>query len=197
MPDFEPLDITHVSTDDDEPRVKVGDQRTGEGVGQDCAMLTSVGFVGIPEGPDADGATGQALVMTLGNDRFVLGVLDGRFNGKAGALSPGDRAIVSNCDAAVILSKSGNSITVKSTNCSVVVDGQAGTITLTVGDTFLTLDDDSIVGAVAGGGSLELTGVGAALSFGATTFAVNAAGANLTSTPPATLKVNGVPVTVP
>jgi hypothetical protein len=107
--DLELLDLTYVVSSDDEPRLKVGDLATGDGVGQDCAYLCTDGFISFPNPPDSTGAA-QGIAWTPGNDRFIIACQDGRYNGKAGTVAPGDRAIVSKSDAALKLTQASNKI---------------------------------------------------------------------------------------
>lgn len=185
MPDFELLDITFAAEGDDEPRPKVGDQASGQGVGQDCAFFGVDGFVSIPNPPDASGGCAQAVTMTIGNDRCVIGSLDGRYNDKAGTLSPGDRAIVSNCDARVVLDQSANSVGVLSSEASAVVGPGSVSLSISTGptDASITISDSALVITYSHFDVL------ASITF--------APGGGVAIVAPSGVTVNGVPLVVP
>jgi hypothetical protein len=109
--DLEVLDILVTTDSDGEPRLKVGDYASGQGVGQDCIFLAATGFVSQPNPPDGSGNCGTAIAWTPGDDRLVIAAIDNRYIAKAGGLSLGDCAIVSNCDAYLKLTQAGNTIT--------------------------------------------------------------------------------------
>jgi hypothetical protein len=196
--DLELLDILYSAVDDGEPQLKVGDAATGKGVGQNVSFFASDGFVSQPIPPDSTGAAAQGLVATLGNDRFVVASIDGRYFGKAGSLSPGDRAIVSNCDACLLLSMSGNLIALKSTSMAVTLDGAGGNITATNGSTTMQIGASSGSMGVSGGGSVSVSSTNAVLQLGAISLTVDATGVSIASTAaPTFLRVNGTVVVVP
>lgn len=204
--DVELLDILYSVANDNEARLQVGDLATGKGVGQDVAFLSADGFLGLPN-PPAAGAAGQAIVLTLGNDRFVIASLDGRYTAVLGTMAPGDRAIVSNCDARLKLSQAGNSIALSSTNMTVALDGAGGTVTASNGSTELQLTSTSASMSVAGGGSVTVDAAATVLRFGGVIMTLSAAGIAfvvpaVVGLPPGPVPVpgftiNGVPVTVP
>jgi hypothetical protein len=196
--DVELLDILYSVANDNEARLQVGDLATGKGVGQDVAFLSADGFLGLPN-PPAAGAAGQAIVLTLGNDRFVIASLDGRFSAVLGTMAPGDRAIVSNCDARLKLSQAGNSIALSSTNMTVALDGAGGTVTASVGSTQVQLTTTSASMSLAGGGSVTVGAAAVTLAVGGTTLVVDVTGVHITTAPPVpgALVINGTPVTVP
>jgi hypothetical protein len=196
--DIELLDILYSAVDDDQPQLKVGDAATGKGVGQNVSFLASDGFVSQPLAPDDTGAAAQGLVLTLGNDRFVIASIDGRYFGRAGSLSPGDRAIVSNCDACLLLSMAGNSVALQSTNMAVTLDGAGGHVTAQNGNTTMQLGATSGSMSVSGGGSATASATNVVLQFGPVTLTVDATGVTIASTAgPTVLRVNGFAVTVP
>jgi hypothetical protein len=199
--DLELLDILITDDDDDVPRLKVGDQFSGKGVGQDCAFLSPDGFIGLPNAPDGTGACAQALTLTMGNDRFVIASMDGRYAAKTGNLSPGDRAIVSNCDASLQLSQADNKIQLlaESQSMEVTLDASAQTVTAKVGSNEITVGTSSASMSVSGGGSVSCDATSITLTLGLLQLTMIGTTLNIatTSGPPAILQVNGVPVAVP
>ena len=207
--DLEVLDILYVDgSEDDEPRLKVGDQTSAAGVGQDCIYLANDGFVSMPNAPDANGAA-TCIASTLGNDRVVLACADNRYNAKAGALAPGDRAIVSNCDAAMKLSKAANQIQLVAAaqGLQVTVDAAHQQIIASSPSGSFEIGPASIQASWSPGGgiaaSLALASDGITLLFtgpgGASSVVLSdlSGGTVAITCAPGQFTVNGVPVTVP
>lgn len=179
--DLEVLDLFTASDSDDEPRLQVGDVTSGKGVGTDCAYLANDGFISQPNPPDGTGAAASAVVWTPGNDRFVIAAMDGRSNAKAGMLAAGDRAIVSNCDAAFKLTQAANTVqllallqsmeitldasagklTLKVPSASIVIDANAQTVAVTAPNTTVTLGASGVFAQFFAGGVLSQLGCGA------------------------------------
>jgi hypothetical protein len=208
--DFELLDALYGVGDDGEARLQVGDATSGTGVGQDCMFLSTDGFIGLPNPPDALG-NGQVVAWTPGNDRLVVASLDGRYSGKAGTLVPGDRAIVSNCDSYFLLKQATDTITLASTGISLELNGPAGKITASTALGNVVLGPNSVGAAwVPGGGlnvALNLDSSGASLScFSSAGLASIVLGSDgsvvIIAVPgaggsPSGVKVNGVALIVP
>ena len=212
--DLEPLDLLYTdASDDDEPRLKVGDQASGAGVGQDCAYLATDGFVSLPNPPDANGGCATGVCWTPGNDRIVIAASDSRYNGKAGTLAAGDRAIVSNCDAFFRLSQAGNSITLGSAGMSVELDGVAGKITASTALGGFQVGPSGVGASWTPGGnivaSMNLTSAYASIAFGGPagvcsivlkadgSIAVLTVPGSGTPSSPSGVTINGVPLVVP
>lgn len=141
--DLELLDLIY---DDDGssdlPRLKVGDQASNAGVGQDCVYLATDGFISQPIGPDGNGACASAIVWTPGNDRLVISAADARYNSKAGSLAAGDRAVVSNCDAFLKLTQAANKIQLAATpeSMEITLDAANNKVVLSTEHMSVTLD---------------------------------------------------------
>jgi hypothetical protein len=198
--DLELLDLLYDAGQDDEPRLKVGDQASGAGVGQDCAYLATDGFVSMPNGPDAAGGCATAVCWTPGDDRIVIACADGRYNGKAGTLGAGDRAIVSNCDAALLLQRAANKISLLALlqQLSITLDAGTNKITISTPNGGISLNPTGIgLAWLPGGGvnvEVNLTSTSLTLGFsgpgGASGIAMTAEGVAITGT---TMTFNGVP----
>lgn len=212
MPDFEPLDIVFTdASEDDEPRLKIGDAASGAGVGQDCQYLATDGFVSMPNPPDSNGAA-TGLSCTIGNDRVVIACMDGRYNGKAGTLAPGDRAIVTNADACLKLWRGSNKIQLLASaqGMEVTLDANAREVKATAGPTTMDLTQTTATMAFQSGpvtAQAFANATGIVLSFvGPGVFAslaVTSAGALIINTVPGAggspsgVTINGVPLVVP
>lgn len=183
--DLEILDLLVAdASEDDEPRVKVGDVASGAGVGQDCVFAAPCGFGGMPNPPDGNGSAGQAVCWTPSNDRIVIACADNRYNGKAGTLALGDSWCTSNCDAAFKLTQAANKIQLLALaqNMEITLDAQNQAIKLSLNGAQVYLDATTVQ-LVLGPLKLILTG--------------NTVSIATVSGPPAVLQVQGVPVTVP
>jgi hypothetical protein len=154
---LEVVDVTLAESEDGQPRVNVGDTQSGVGTGAGIPVWGSGdGFVGIPNAPSSSGSA-QAVVFVEGNQQRVIAIRDYRTIGQAGALAEGDRAIVSDSQAWLLLTKSTDKIELRSLGASgtlkVEVDGDNDRVRLTVGFTTLTLSS----------AGLALDGPGAAI----------------------------------
>jgi hypothetical protein len=188
------VDVTFSAGTSGEARINLGDIATGRGYAASVTVWSSGdGFVGLPNAPTAGGQAAQALMLTHGNQRLALAIRDTRWDGQAGTLAPGDRRILSDCDAALLLRQAANSIELLSTDVGVLVDGEAGAVTVSKGDNTITVDETGARIAVGTGCSISATAAGIVLAFGATTLTVNAAGVQITTVPPVpgALVVNG------
>jgi len=193
------VDVTLAEGDDGEARLNLGDSATGAGFAASAtAWSAGDGFIGVPNAPSAGGAAAQALMLTQGNTRLALAIRDTRWDGAAGALAKGDRAVVSDCDAALHLDQSANTIALRSTDCSVVVDGDGGAVTLTRGSNTITIDD-SHLRAEWGSGAVNISSSSLSLSFGPLLLVLSGTTVSIatSSGPPASVTINGVPLTVP
>lgn len=112
---FSQADVTLSEQEDGEVRVNIGNVIDGSGLGAGVAAWGVDGFVGMPNLP-SDGQCCVALVLEDGNQQRCIGFKDNRFASKAGELQPGDRAIVSDCDARLLLKKEDNCISLYTVN---------------------------------------------------------------------------------
>jgi hypothetical protein len=157
---LEVVDVTLAESEDGQPRVNVGDTQSGVGTGASIPLWGSGdGFVGVPNAPDGDGSA-QAVVLVEGHSQRVIAIRDNRFVQQAGTLAEGDRAIVTDSEAALFLDKSGDSIELRSVGgvgtLRVLVDGVNNRIRLSVGAVTLTVD---ATGVDVTGGVLKVGGV--------------------------------------
>lgn len=156
-------DVLLSTTDDGEIRVNLGDTTTGEGLDSEVPVWGVDGFVSVPNEPDDDGAA-QAFFIVDGHERRVVATRDNRWAAKAGtAPAPGDRFIVSNCAARVLLKRAKSSVTLYTENqqdgdTSQLIDlnGADGTTTLICGGALVQMSKDRIVLGVSGGGMIVL-----------------------------------------
>ena len=169
-------DIMQTAIVDGHVRVNVGDQVEGKGYTASRPLWIGPGFRSRPNPPTSTGAA-QALFVTLGNDRVILAARDARFTGPFGDLGEGDCEIVSDCDAGFRLDKSANSVRLSSAGVDVVVDGTAGSITLTRGAAEVKLE------SLAGIDTITLTIGGSSIVMNPTSIAITG-----------TVTVNGIPV---
>lgn len=129
MAAIEISDVTSVADTQGEIRLNLGDVASGTGFGSNVTLWGAGDhFIGIPVAATSTQGT-QALWTTIGNLRVAIATRDARWQAKQGNLAAGDAAIVSDCDAGLLLKQADNTITLSSTNVSVTVDGQTQTIT--------------------------------------------------------------------
>lgn len=159
-------DILATSSTDGEVRCNVGDQVTGTGVGAEVPIWGVDGFVSRPNDPSEAGAA-MGIYIVDGDQKRIIASRDNRFTNQAGALQPGDRAIVSDCDASVLLKKATNSVTLYTTNetdddKAMIIDlgGQAGIIQILNSGAFIQIEKDKITLAVNGGGGIVIDSTG-------------------------------------
>lgn len=160
-------DVLSSETTGGEVRCKLGDAATGRGKYVDVPMYCNgPAFVSVPNAPSPDGGACQAHSTKEGDERQILGMRDNRFASKVGALSEGDAAIISDCEARVILRKADSSIILMSQNQAtghtmhVAIAGQSGAIQIAVGAAIIQVTEDAagaeIMLGVSGGGSLVI-----------------------------------------
>jgi len=199
--DIDIADLTLTVTESGEIRVNVGDKATGKGFGAAVPLFGADGFVGAPNADD-DAGCAQAIQLTQGNLRLAFAPRDNRYSDKAGALQPGDRAIVSDCDARLKLSQSGNSIALFSTNMGLALDGAGGNINLSNGPTAVTVGSTGFTISWSGSGvslAVNITGLGIALSYtvGPVTSSITLGAGTVAIVAPNGVTVNGIPLAVP
>lgn len=142
-------DVVSSTAEGGEVRCTLG--RVTEGLGVDSAspFWGLDGFVSLPNASTSDSAP-QAIYLQDANRRYVLGVRDNRFSSQVGELDPGDRAIVTDGEARVLVKQVRDAVVLYTVNqpidktMMVELSGADGTITLTNGKSFLVLKDDSI-----------------------------------------------------
>lgn len=126
--DFIIADIVRPDTENGAPVANIGEDTTGEGFGADVSVWgNGDGFVSVPN-PPSDAGVAQAVVMQDGHAKRATQTRDQRWVTKAGELAPGDRAIVSDSDAWIRLTKANDKIEIVSGDMSVTME--AGVITI-------------------------------------------------------------------
>jgi len=155
-------DVLLSSVSSGEVRVNLGDLSDGTGFGAECSLWGVDGFVSCPNDPD-DAGCAQAIYLSSGNSKRAICSRDVRFASKAGALKPGDRAILSDCDARLFLKKANNGITLYTVNetdgdKAMIVDlaGAKGKITILNSGAQIAIEKDKITLGVSGGGAIVI-----------------------------------------
>lgn len=179
MMQIDQADVLLTTLVDGDVRLNVGDKVDGKGFGAQVPFWQTCGFRSRPNPPTSTGAA-QVLYLTQGNSRSVVASRDGRFVGPFGSLDEGDAEIISDCDAGLRLDKSANTIKLQSDAVSVVVNGDAGTVTVTKGTAEIKVSTIASVDTIT-------------LTAGATVLTVDSTGVDVTGL----LKVGGVTLTVP
>jgi hypothetical protein len=184
--DFGRLDVTASTAENGDVRVNIGDALTNEGVAADAPFWTNGdGFLSRPNDPSQDGGgCCEVFYFFDGNQRIAVAARDGRYAEKAGALQPGDRAIVSRGEARFLLKAANDSVTLYTANqqdddSSMIISavGEAGVILIANGAAYLEMKKDKIV-LNSGKSMLVLDSQGSASFFGAH-FAANTKSGNL------------------
>ncbi len=174
-------DILLATQEDGEVRVNLGELTDGVGVGQEAAVWGPDGYLAMPNLPDDEGCA-QALYSVDGHTLRVIATRDNRFAAKTPSLKPGDRAIVSDCDARIMLRKETNQIvlyTINSLDDKAMldeIDGSTGTRRIVNSGNVIELTNDSCR-ILAGGCVIEMKD--GTITFFATHFACNTGGGNL------------------
>lgn len=152
--DFGRIDVTASTVEGGDVRVNLGDALTNEGIASDSPWwCNGDGFLSCPNesSPDGGGAC-EVFYFFDGNQRIAVAARDGRYAEKAGALKPGDRAIVSSCAARMLLKAEDSALTIYSENqkdgdSSMLnsVDGKNGQILMANGGASIQILKDKIV----------------------------------------------------
>jgi len=149
-------DVTLSTAEDGEVRVNTGDKATGIGYAQDVSMWGLPGFISMPDAPDGDGAC-EVLCLADGFQTYAIAGRDNRYASKVGNFQPGDRGIVGNCDARVLLKKASNSVTLYTENgkalgvsMAMTLNGSTGEAMLINGGAIIKASHDEIVLSVGG-----------------------------------------------
>lgn len=184
-------DVLGSDAEGGEIRCSIGDSRTGKGIAARAPVWCSFGFLSRPNAPSADGAA-QVLYLVDGDDKRVIAARDNRFAERAGALDPGDSAIVCGGEARLLIKQERDAIvlytaTADGTSMLLDLSGTDKKCKIMVGKAWIELDAATgaiTLGAAGGKTTLVLDESGASLCGGH--FACNTAGGNfgvLTPTP--------------
>ena len=113
--------------------VTIGDSIDGDGWGANAAMWGPDGYIAVPNAA-SQGAACRALYLVDGNMKRVFACRDNRIASKAGALAPGDRAIVTDGAPRIRIVKQSEVVELYTENAGnpvqVVLDGPNDTILL-------------------------------------------------------------------
>jgi len=153
-------DVLDTDADDGEVRATLGNAALGVGYFKEAPFYTVDGFISRPNQPTANGDAAQALYLVDGDGRIVIGTRDNRFAENVGQLEEGDRAIVTDGEARVLIKKEGDKVILYTVNepadksMIVEMDGAGGTLKLMNGGSWIEISDDKIVIGAAGGLSM-------------------------------------------
>jgi len=147
-------DIVGSFQDDGEVRVNLGNAADGVGFASEEPMYGPDGFIGMPNEPSDDGAC-QAIYLVDGDRKRVVGTRDNRWLDKVGALKPGDRAIITDSPARILLKRDGDKVVLYTETSSektmmLVLDGSGDQIMAVCGDNYMRLTVDAFEVNVGG-----------------------------------------------
>lgn len=186
-------DVTLSTLDEEtkEVRLNLGDARANTGIAANVGYWGLDGFISRPNdsgnsGPE-DGAC-QALYLQDGNNKKVIATRDNRFTEFVAELAPGDRAIVSNCQARFFLKKERAGLTLftkdlkpgsptEGEGMMIDLSGKDGAITITGAGCVMTMAEKKITIGVQGGPVLEIDENG--FTFSGVYMAINTKGGHL------------------
>lgn len=177
------LEVVSTTLEGGELRANLG--QGDAGTIPDATFWGTDGFISRPNDKNDDGAC-LALFATQGNSRRVIATKDNRHNDKYGELAPGDRAIVTENDARVLVKNSNSSISLLTKNGGeelmvVQLNGDAGDFTILIGGpngacSQIKVKPDKMFLGVSGGGSITIDSQG--VTIGGAHFACNTKGGN-------------------
>lgn len=180
------LDILSSEQRGGELRVSLGDKSLEEGAIGDATLWGIDGFYSRPLDPDDRGAC-MGLFLFEGNNRRVFATKDNRITAKYGDLSPGDRAIVTDGDARIIVKRDGDSVSVVTKNHAdndelmiQQLNGDSGEFVIMIGGakgTAMLKIKSGTIALVAGGSSLMVDEDGVTIN--GKRFNCNTGGGNL------------------
>jgi hypothetical protein len=167
---FDMFDVLFSDAENGEPRVNVGDDNDGGGRAAGLGMWGVAGFVSMPDAPDGDGAA-QVITIQDGQQKRVIASRDNRWSSRAGALAPGDRAIVSSSKARFILKKATDLIALITENAKdggysqmLALDGASGENTILNSGCVVKQTKDSFTIAIDGGPSFVMNKEGVTIT---------------------------------
>lgn len=154
-------DVLDSTAEGGEIRVKLGYSISGAGLADNCSWWGPDGFISRPNPPSDEGAP-MAFWLQGANRRYVIASRDNRFAEQVGELDPGDRAIVTDGEARVLVKKERDAVVLltknASTGYSMMLDmsGTDGEIKIVNGKSFFRIEKDRISMGVSGGCTLTL-----------------------------------------
>jgi hypothetical protein len=113
---FQTADIIETDASTGEIRAKIGNSATGLGYMAELPMYGPDGFVGRPNQPSENGASAQAFYIYDGDGAVIVGTRDNRYAEKVGEMAPGDRAIITDGEARVLIKREGDSVFIMTEN---------------------------------------------------------------------------------
>jgi len=150
-------DITNSTSDGGEIRVNLGDSIKKESFAAEQPVWGMGGFFYRPRDPDATGAA-EAVYVEDGHEKIVLATRDNRLDDtKVGSLGKGDRAIIGEGEARIFIKDDRDAISLFTVsqpdddNMTIDMDGSAGTLLISCGQSYIKITNDSILIGTAGG----------------------------------------------
>lgn len=113
---FGTADIIETLAVEGEIRVKIGSAADGLGYASGLPMYGPDGYIGKPNAPSSNGDACQALYIVDGDGRIVVATRDNRYADKVGEMAPGDRAIVTDGEARVLIKREDDAVHIMSKN---------------------------------------------------------------------------------
>ena len=103
-------DVIGTELIDGEIRVQIGDASRSLGYAAGLPMYGPDGFIGRPNQPDENGDSCQVKYIWDGDQKTVVGTRDNRYADKVGQLEPGDRAIVTDGEARILIKREDDAV---------------------------------------------------------------------------------------
>ncbi len=159
---FHTADIVETDASTGEIRAKVGNAAIGQGYAQGLPLYTTDGFIGRPNQPSPDGGACQAFYIVDGDGSVIVGTRDNRFADKVGSLEPGDRAIVTDGEARVLVKREDDAVFVMTENketgktMMLEMNGAAGIVQLFNGNCWISMSGDTITLNAGGEGGTTM-----------------------------------------
>ena len=164
--DFDTADILTSTIENGQITLTLGDCNEDEGFvaawSKQCAIMGIDGFYSVPIDYDKNGSA-QAVYYNDGKRDLIIGYADNRYIDNVGDLEPGDRAITTKNSARIFIKDKQESVTLyaeaatlppEESSMMVHLDGQDGSISMSVGGSVLKMDKDEIRLTAGGGAAL-------------------------------------------
>jgi len=154
-------DVVSSSVTNGEVRAKLGNATDGFGFFSDAPVYGADGFYSRPNDPSDNGDSAQAFYVREGDQSIVIGYRDNRYAEKVGELEPGDRAIVTDGDARVIIKRKLNAVFIISKNDTtgktlIFEMSGSGVIQMFNDKSWITMTGDSIQLSAGNGSSSSM-----------------------------------------
>ncbi len=143
-------DVLGTTADDGEIRAKVGYAVSAQGTYVNLPFYGPDGFISSPNQPSENGDACQALYIRDGDGRIIIGTRDNRYADKVGSFEPGDRGIVTDGEARILIKQATDSIFAMTVDQTVdrmmmfEMNGQDGALKLFCGNSWIELTDKTV-----------------------------------------------------